>query len=124
MRRSMLLLFLTVLAALLLGAVPAQAEHRARGRGRVVVDTPRVIVINPDYSSYSHRPRGWDRGRKVGWGACDLPPGLAKKYGCRSTFFGRQRYFDRRFDGRFDRRFRRDSGLVIRIPGGLYLDLR
>jgi len=120
MRRSMLLLSLAALAALLLGAAPAQAEHRARGRGRVVVDSPRVIVINPGYSSYSHRPRGWDRGRKVGWGWCDLPPGLAKKYGCRSTFIGRHRHYDRRFD----RRFRRDSGLVIRIPGRLHLDLR
>ena len=119
MRRSMLLLSLAALAALLLSAAPAQAEHRSHRRGRVVVDTPRVIVITPDYS-YSNRPPGWDHGRKVGWGNCDLPPGLAKKYGCRSTFFGRQRHYDRRFD----RRIRRGSGLVIRLPGGLDLDLR
>ena len=117
MRRGMLLLSLVALAALLLSAAPARAEHRHR-RGRVVVDTPRVIVISPG-SSFTHRPPGWDRGRKVGWGNCDLPPGLAKKYGCRSGFF----YRDIR-GRRFDRRFRHHSGLIIHVPGRLFLDLR
>lgn len=119
MRRSMLLLSLVALAALLLLAAPAQAEQRSHRRSRVVVDTSRVIVITPDYSD-SHRPQGWDRGRKVGWGNCDLPPGLARKYGCYSTFARHQRHHNRQFD----RRFRRDSGRVIRIPGRLRLDLR
>jgi hypothetical protein len=35
----------------------------------------------------SARPPGWDRGRKTGWGNCDLPPGQAKKYGCSSYFW-------------------------------------
>jgi hypothetical protein len=118
MRRSVLLVVLAALATWLLSAAPAQAEHRHR-RGRVVIDTPRVIVVSPG-TTLAHRPPGWDRGRKVGWGNCDLPPGLAKKYGCSSTFFGRQRIFDRRFDPRF----RRGSGVVIRIPGLLHLDLR
>ncbi|MGH9803841.1 MAG: hypothetical protein ACRD4D_01615, partial [Candidatus Acidiferrales bacterium] len=65
----MLLLSLTVLAALLLSAAPAQAEHRSHRRGRAVVDSPRVIVITPGRSHF-HRPPGWDRGRKVGWGNC------------------------------------------------------
>ncbi len=38
---------------------------------------------------YSNRPPGWDRGRKTGWGNCDVPPGLAKKEGCHPVFFGR-----------------------------------
>jgi hypothetical protein len=33
----------------------------------------------------SNRPPGWDKGKKTGWGDCDLPPGLAKKQGCHST---------------------------------------
>jgi hypothetical protein len=33
----------------------------------------------------SNRPAGWDKGKKTGWGDCDLPPGLAKKQGCHST---------------------------------------
>ncbi len=28
------------------------------------------------------RPRGWDKGKKNGWGGCDVPPGQAKKMGC------------------------------------------
>ena len=33
------------------------------------------------------RPAGWDKGKKVGWGDCDVPPGQEKKAGvpCRST---------------------------------------
>ncbi len=30
------------------------------------------------------RPPGWDRGKKVGWGDCNVPPGQAKGDGCRS----------------------------------------
>jgi hypothetical protein len=28
------------------------------------------------------RPPGWSKGKKTGWGNCDVPPGQAKKYGC------------------------------------------
>jgi ABC-type nickel/cobalt efflux system permease component RcnA len=27
-------------------------------------------------------PRGWEHGKKKGWGDCDAPPGQAKKQGC------------------------------------------
>jgi hypothetical protein len=30
----------------------------------------------------SSRPAGWDKGKKTGWGNCDVPPGQAKKVGC------------------------------------------
>jgi hypothetical protein len=30
----------------------------------------------------SRRPPGWDKGKKTGWGDCDVPPGQAKKVGC------------------------------------------
>lgn len=41
-----------------------------------------------------NRPPGWNRGRKRGWGNCDLPPGLAKKEGCYSPYyFGGQQQF-------------------------------
>jgi len=43
------------------------------------------------YAGPPHRPPGWDQGRKNGWGGCDVPPGLAKKMGCRQGFiFGRR----------------------------------
>lgn len=40
----------------------------------------------------SNRPPGWNRGSKVGWGNCDLPPGLAKKHGCFPTRFRMVRF--------------------------------
>lgn len=35
-----------------------------------------------------HRPPGWDRGRKTGWGDRDVPPGQAKKIGYERNHFG------------------------------------
>lgn len=39
------------------------------------------------------RPPGWSRGRKTGWGDCGMPPGQAKKYGCRSYVHNGRRYY-------------------------------
>ncbi len=100
---------LAVVAVVMMG-LPALARHDNdrdddRDNDRVVIirDTrprnaivvrevrsPRVIVV-PD--RFDDRPYGWSRGRKVGWGNCDLPPGLAKKYGCsnRNTIILRER---------------------------------
>lgn len=38
-------------------------------------------------------PPGWSRGRKTGWGDCGLPPGQAKKYGCRGYEYGGRPYY-------------------------------
>lgn len=54
------------------------------------------------YRGDDHRPAGWDRGRKTGWGDRDVPPGQAKKMG----------YFHRDYDGRHND--------WQRTPGGLY----
>ena len=35
----------------------------------------------------SNRPPGWDKGKKTGWGDCNVPPGLAKQRGCDSSGF-------------------------------------
>ncbi len=43
------------------------------------------------FGARSGSPPGWERGRKTGWGNCDLPPGQAKKYGCGGYYFRRQR---------------------------------
>ncbi|MBI2678894.1 MAG: hypothetical protein HYX28_08935 [Candidatus Koribacter versatilis] len=37
------------------------------------------------HDAYGNRPPGWDKGKKTGWGDCDVPPGQAKKQGCNST---------------------------------------
>jgi hypothetical protein len=47
------------------------------------------------------RPPGWSRGKKTGWGNCGLPPGQAKKYGCRTYVYqGRPHYYYRDEQGR------------------------
>ncbi|HKN35054.1 MAG TPA: hypothetical protein VJX16_17565 [Terriglobales bacterium] len=46
------------------------------------------------YRDRDGRPPGWSRGKKAGWGNCGLPPGQAKKYGCRMyTYEGRPHYY-------------------------------
>jgi len=46
------------------------------------------------YGDRDERPPGWSRGTKTGWGNCGLPPGQAKKYGCRTYVYqGRPHYF-------------------------------
>ena len=46
------------------------------------------------YDDRDERPPGWNRGKKTGWGNCGLPPGQAKKYGCRTYVYeGRPHYY-------------------------------
>ena len=46
------------------------------------------------YGDHDGRPLGWNQGRKTGWKNCGLPPGQAKKYGCRTyTYQGRPHYY-------------------------------
>ncbi len=46
------------------------------------------------YSARGERPPGWNRGNKTGWRDCGLPPGQAKKYGCRTYVYeGRRHYY-------------------------------
>jgi len=95
MRIRLLPIAVVVMAFAVLTAVPAEARHRGRryddrsARVVVVDRSPRVIVVRDRYAG---RPYGWNRGRKVGWGNCDLPPGLARRYGCNNrTIILRQR---------------------------------
>ena len=49
-----------------------------------------------EYRMYAgdERPPGWSHSKKTGWGNCGLPPGQAKKYGCRSyTYQGVPHYY-------------------------------
>src|SRR6516165_3261121 len=53
------------------------------------------------YGNGDERPPGWSHGKKTGWGNCGLPPGQAKKYGCRTyTYQGRPYYYYEEPDGR------------------------
>ena len=49
-----------------------------------------------EYHTYAagNVPPGWNHGKKTGWGDCGLPPGQAKKYGCRTyAYQGRSYYY-------------------------------
>ncbi len=39
------------------------------------------------YGDRDGRPPGWGQGEKTGWDNCGLPPGQAKKYGCRTYMY-------------------------------------
>jgi len=94
MRLRLLPIALLLFVFIILSAAPAEARHRDRDRGRRFDNRGRVVVVVPQRRGFHHRgfhrPHGWNQGRKVGWGHCDLPPGLAKKYGCHSSFRGRR----------------------------------
>ncbi len=92
---------LLLLAFLLL--LPSSATAHDRGHGKKWRKQHRVVYRHGDFSGWRYyhidgryyRPYryGWDRGRKVGWRGCDLPPGLAKKYGCRGAWYRTRRYY-------------------------------
>ena len=87
----------------------ALAQGRGQGRGNAA-----SRVWNGDHDwrgdrarwtfGEDQRPRGWEKGRKTGWGDCDVPPGQAKKMGCGWSWGGIRR--DRREDWR--ERYRRE----------------
>lgn len=92
--------------ALALSAVPAMAQgkgnSRGRGQGRNVDAQASASVHVGDRVRHGDhdrdgRPPGWSHGKKTGWGDCNLPPGLAKKRGCRdlSARGGHDRDHDR-----------------------------
>ncbi len=96
MKSSLLRWGLTAGFMLAASASPALAQGRGNGkdreRGGSVDAQASVHVQKSDHDrsfdrahGLSGRPPGWNRGRKTGWGDCDLPPGLAKKEGCHSV---------------------------------------
>jgi hypothetical protein len=48
-----------------------------------------------EYRTYErgHTPPGWSKGKKTGWGNCNLPPGQAKKYGCNQYRYQNRDYY-------------------------------
>lgn len=94
MRRRILHALLALALAAPVVALPALAQGRGRGApGAPVFDRDRR---ERSRISNSGRPPGWSQGRKTGWRNCDVPPGQAKKYGCRSTWPTRPVIVDRR----------------------------
>ena len=120
MRLRLLGTLILLLALLVSTAAPVMADNSNQGKGkgknnaarqrdedrdrkdRGVGVSVRRVRRNIILRDASYQPQGWNRGRKTGWGNCDLPPGQAKKYGCSSAFLRRSQVV--RFpvaDGRF-----------------------
>jgi hypothetical protein len=112
---------LVVCAAMMTGSVWAQGRGHGRGVSganhawRGDNDGDRGGWRNSDWRgdrdrwTFGNDPRGWEKGKKTGWGDCDLPPGQAKKMGCTpaSRRFGgytRHNYVRRDRDRDRDRR--------------------
>jgi hypothetical protein len=77
-----------VLSLFVSGAAAHDKDH-GNGKGRdkhADRDKDRDHDGDRDKDRDSHgpssRPAGWDKGKKTGWGNCDVPPGQAKKTGC------------------------------------------
>lgn len=79
-----------------------QGDDNRDGKDRGVDVSAKRVRRSVILRDTSYQPQGWNRGRKTGWGNCDLPPGQAKKYGCSRAFLRRSQVV--RFpvaDGRF-----------------------
>lgn len=96
------LAILALIAALGLATPSLMADH-GQGKGKKKQHANKVDNTNKDwqrrggyeYRVYGHGyPPGWSRGEKTGWRDCGLPPGQAKKYGCRTYVYeGRRHYY-------------------------------
>jgi hypothetical protein len=64
----------------------------------------------------SGRPPGWSHGRKTGWGDCDVPPGQAKKIGCRHDIHRHHRVVVHRTPTTGTVIVRRPTGTVYNRP--------
>jgi hypothetical protein len=103
--RKHVLVLLALLAALVVG-VPAtiagqgnQGKSHEHGNKSAHNDNDQGWERHDgyEYRTYSgpdNRPPGWSHGKKTGWGNCGMPPGQAKKYGCRTYVYqGRPNYY-------------------------------
>ena len=101
--KKRLLAALTLALALAFSALPAMADHgdkdNKQGHGnKHDSDEGHGWEHRGDYEYRSYSPGGvppgWSHGKKTGWGDCGLPPGQAKKYGCRTySYQGRPYYY-------------------------------
>lgn len=73
----------------------------ARMISLIQLSLTRFIIGPPNVQHSDERLLGWSHSKKTGWANCELPPGQAKKYGCRTcTHQGRYYYYYQELDGR------------------------
>ena len=111
MRRSWIAVLALVvalgLAAPTLMADKGKAKEKGIGHGKIESDKHDHDKIKDADRGWERRegheyriygasegpPPGWSHGKKTGWRDCGLPPGQAKKYGCRTYIYGGRRYY-------------------------------
>lgn len=81
------ILTVTLIALGMAVATPAMAfDHggKEHGKGAWHGEDRDHDRDRDDHGKRGHegRPPGWSKGKKTGWGNCNLPPGQAKKHGC------------------------------------------
>ncbi|HEY7096039.1 MAG TPA: hypothetical protein VH437_04900 [Terriglobales bacterium] len=94
---------LGLMAMLAVGAPSLMADHGNKGKHDNQDSQGWERRDGYEYRTYGHdeRPPGWSHGKKTGWGDCGMPPGQAKKHGCRSYVYeGRRYYYHHDDDGR------------------------
>ena len=81
--RKILLAGLAAGVLTLAAATPASAFVPAQGgvaSAATIVDDMVAVKHKGKWRKHAkHRPYGWSRGRKVGWGGAGMPPGQRKK---------------------------------------------
>ena len=113
-------IFALVAAAVLIATLPAMAQGRGKGHGKGK-GNPHAAARSEQHAAARYEmsddgwerhdnydlrifrpdegvPPGWSKGNKTGWRDCGLPPGQAKKYGCRSYVYSGRRYYYYRDD--------------------------
>jgi hypothetical protein len=82
--RGILRLGLVVLLTAALAAPGALAQGKGKGQGKAAgtpAGTPASGGQSADHGPGT-TPAGYDKGKKTGWGECDVPPGKAKPAHC------------------------------------------
>ena len=97
-----MLAILGLLAALSLGTSALMADHGKKDKHQQGNKQDRDDDRGWDrrdgyeyrvYGDRNNRPPGWSHGKKTGWGNCGLPPGQAKKDGCRTYLYQRRPHY-------------------------------
>ncbi len=106
-RRSLVILILVIalglfMPTLLAGQGKGKEKSKGKGKPQAAARYERTADGWERHDRYDMRiyrpqegrPPGWEKGNKVGWRDCGLPPGQAKKYGgCRAYVYEGRRYY-------------------------------
>lgn len=98
--------FWTVVLGMALAVTATAKDHGDKGKGNGKGNSHSAQKHNDhdsgwevrdgwEYRTYAQgqTPPGWNKGKKTGWGNCNMPPGLAKKSGCNMYRYQNRDYY-------------------------------